>query len=75
MSYTEQKKETDGFVLASALTSAPSYAVHTAMCYYPFLVPMDTKNDEKEAEEEDEDPASLKNLKSSCDSNVIMLTK
>ena len=53
VSYTEQNKETDRSVLASALTSVPSYAVNTAMCYDPFLVPMDSKDEE----EEDEDSA------------------
>ena len=57
MSYTEQKKETDGYVLASALTSVPSYALNTAMCYDPFLVPMNIVDEKEQAEVEDEDSA------------------
>ena len=53
MSYTGQKKETEGSFLASALTSVPSYAVNTAMCYDPFLIAMDLEDEEEAEEEED----------------------
>ena len=47
---TELKEETEEASQVSFLTSIPTYAANTAMHYDPFLVPLDSEDEEEEDE-------------------------